>query len=455
MLVERIEWDNAVKLFRLKLRYEGFTNLWFYVMVVGAIACMNIVPGARSLLNDGSIYVTTSYPSTFADISPMSAFFAIIFAGAMSIRSDREKSFEVFPHTGSSRFLVVQMLNCLMLMTLGLVTLVYNAVSYAVYSHIAATREDIVILNTFDPGGQLLGLLSWLLFVFTASSLIFLLIALLEKYHLRALIPMTAFAALILAFTILGFIDITYFMEIRVSLDETPSPGSILTPGSILIWVSIWILLTLGAFLSARRTPDENTSAIWSNKTVIAWKVIVLTVIFIIVYWFVIGIFPNTAMSDINIRTQEAKGAAWGRETIIVDATDIPAGSDTGLVMDGIGRYEYGNATNIYDVERLSDEDPLTMHLNGSDDLSHFGGKQIKIKVLYPQNIINGYDTAASLNQRLDAWIDGTALHVKYSYDKPKKTVILPGWNFFGYNTGVGSGNYVEISVVDDAESGS
>jgi hypothetical protein len=449
MLVERIEWDNAVKLFRLKLHYESFANIWLYVIIIGALACMNLFEGVRGLLNDDLIYVLTVYSPTPADISPVSTFFAIILVGVMSMtRRDREKTFEVFPHTGSSRFIVAQMLNFLMLVILGLVTLAYNAASYAVYSHIVAPREDIVMLNTFDLGGQILGLLSWFLLVFVISAFISLLIALLEKYHLRALIPMTVFAALMTALIVLGFINITYSINNLEDLDEMPSPGS------VLIWAPVWMLLTLCAFLLARRTPGENTSAIWGNKAVTVWKVIVMIVIFTTLYWFVIGLFPNAAVPDINIKTQEADNAAWAKETIILDATDIPADSDTELSKEGIRGDEYG-ISNIYDVDRVSDEEPLMLQLNSSEDLTHFGGKQIKIKVLYHKNIINGYDKSAGLNQRLDAWIDGTVLHIKYSYDKPKKTVTLPGWNFYGYNRGVGPGSYVEISVVDGAETGS
>jgi hypothetical protein len=300
------------------------------------------------------------------------------------------------------------------------------------------------MLNTFDLGSQIVGLLLWLLLAFVASSFISLLLALIEKYRARALNPMTAFVALIIAFAILGILDIVSLPDFFGSV-EMPSPSD------VLIWVSIWRLLTLGAFFLARRAPREDTRE-RGGALMGFWKFIVLLMFVFQSGILVMNVFPNADAASINIHEQESREAAWGDETIVIDATDIPSDSDTELSIDGIGDDEYGNPC-IYDVERASDEEPFTLSLDSSDALSHFGGKQIKIKVHYPRHTVDGYDIAASMNQRLEAWIDGTTLRVKYSYDKPKKAEVFPGWNFFVHSVFFSSSGYVDISVVDDAES--
>jgi hypothetical protein len=79
------------------------------------------------------------------------------------------------------------------------------------------------------------------------------------------------------------------------------------------------------------------------------------------------------------------------------------------------------------------------------------------IKVRYTRHIFSGYDITATRNQRLDAWIEGTTLHLKYSYDSPWGFAVMPEWNFLGLDTGLydeekHSGT-VDVYIVDDAES--
>jgi hypothetical protein len=352
--------------------------------------------------------------------------------------------FDVFPQTGASRFIATQLTNCSLIVSGGLLTLAYNAACYFGYSRIAATYDDVVLLNTFDLGDQLLGLLSWLLFAFVFSAFISLLVALMDKYRIRVLISMTAFVAMIITLTILGILG-------EFSLPDFSGRVEMPSPVDALIWVAIWMLLALGAFLMARRASRDDARA-RGGAMMSLWKVIVLFLLIFQLGFLATYVFPNADVASIIIYEQESKEAKWGNETIMLDATDIPADSDTDLSVDGIRYNEYG-VSDVYDVERESDSESFTLLLNSSDSLTHFGGKHIKIKVHYPRHTINGYDIAARMNQRLDAWIDGTTLRVKYRYDKPKKMAAIPGWSFLNHTAFYGSSGYVDISVVDDAGS--
>jgi hypothetical protein len=154
---------------------------------------------------------------------------------------------------------------------------------------------------------------------------------------------------------------------------------------------------------------------------------------------FVADIFPDRVARAANIHAIESEEAALPHDTIILDATDIPSDSITSLKMDGI-RYE-GSELAVYNSEDKFHTLDLTMYLNVVEgELKHFGGKQITMKIYYVQESFYDYNLANVDNQHLDAWIEGTALCLKYRYDIPKGVAILPEWDFLGYRNGIYAG---------------
>jgi 3D (Asp-Asp-Asp) domain-containing protein len=167
-----------------------------------------------------------------------------------------------------------------------------------------------------------------------------------------------------------------------------------------------------------------------------SWMTVLLTV------------YPERTIPSTNIRADLLKKNRQS-ETITLKATDIPLGGSVELSMDGIREDEYGNL--IIDDSAHREEDPenkLGLYLNMDDGaLEHIGGKEIKIQVSYLMDEENGYDLLAGTNSKVEAWLEGSVLHLKYTYDMPNRAIILPEWNFIGYGRGGGDfGGEVKIA---------
>ncbi|MDR1042840.1 MAG: hypothetical protein LBL54_02935 [Clostridiales Family XIII bacterium] len=423
MLMKRTEWDNAVKLLRLQWKAAWLYYIIMYVAVMGWMTFFTISIDINSMSDDDSFNILSA-----PDLSYTSIVMAIALPVMIAImRREMEKPLDVFPHTGASRFVAWQMYCGLFTVILGLLTLASNIATCAVYGHIAESK-NVAILNPFDLGDQLLGLLSWLLFVLVVSALASLLAALMEKYRIRALIPLTAFAGLIIAYTFLLAVYTRDFSNI----------GETLSPAYLLLWAAVWILLTFAAFLVMRGTPRDDAPVTGGNMAIRIWKAGVLSVLVLQSGVFIGEVFPNNVAQTVydTVSVHEPENAPVD-ETLILDAADIPAGKVTSLSMEGIRNFEEGDP-EIDDAEREFDFDGLGLTLNYSEDeLANFGGKQIVINVRYARQIIGKYDLTEIRNQRFDAWIEGTVLHLKYSYDTPWGIVALPEWNFLDWGIGL------------------
>jgi hypothetical protein len=267
------------------------------------------------------------------------------------------------------------------------------------------------------------------LFVLVVSALASLLAALTDKYRLRALIPMTALAGLSIAF----------MTALAGGAYDLPNYGEALTPAYLLLWTPVWILLTLVAFLVTRGTSRDDAPVMGTNMAIRIWKAGVLSVLVLQFGFFTGAVFPDSTAQTAgdNISVQELPEDAPFDDTIVLSAADIPEGKATSLSMDEISYVEEDDIYYIHSIEN-PDTSLLKLRLNFSEDeLTHFGGKQIVINIRYARNIVGGYDITDTRNQQFYAWIEGAALHIRYSYDTPKGVAILPKWDLFNLNIGL------------------
>jgi hypothetical protein len=220
--------------------------------------------------------------------------------------------------------------------------------------------------------------------------------------------------------------------------------------GSVLLWVFIWVLLTVGTFWVNRGTVYHRPKGRSGAITVVT--IVILVMLMFQSLMIILMVYPTRTIPATNTRAELVRKNRQS-ETITLKATDIPLGGSVELSMDGIRENEYGNLM-IYDPAHREEpiENQLAMDLHVNDGaLEHIGGKEIKIKVRYSFNDENGYDLLAGTDRKVGAWLEGSVLHFKFTYNAPKRAVILPEWNFAGYSRGGGDGSgYVEIAGTDE-----
>jgi len=407
MFMDKIEFKNIVPLTKAKVR-NGKPGFFWLVMII-AFILTNLIP---TLFN---IFKKTDSVSNYSTIDFSGLFlfaFAVIFIILNIMYRQMNDYLSVYPQTNNTRFISTQLSQYFVIVIVAVFCLVMYLVEYGLFKILSFSFDNIVLALNFNIGFVIVGLFTFLMYMFLLISVFSLIGVILRKFGY---------------FTILVFIGLISFLWINLkwSIKYVPSIWRFLTrePNIAMFFLKsilVWLAITIIALLLNKYTIYYKSKNKLSNKILLG-SISVILVVLVLTTFLKLSVDVSDKPMQV-VTTQEVQTGspyASGRyNEIVIDVSTLPVGSKIKVVCNGIISSQTGN---------------YSFH---SNDIYYTGQETINIDkdklyiyYCFSLNVLNGYNLTDYTNPKLTAELKGDTLYLDYSYTKNLKVVFLPIWS--------------------------
>ncbi len=353
-----------------------------------------------------SLVNVLKYEATVTDIRiyDYSAFLLLGLLGGAIISCIRYKHlsdyYNVFPQTGTSRFLSTQFILYLWLAFISILALVMYMVQFVIFKLLSMLNSNIILAFRTDLGVVLTGVFIFFLYGLVMISLFSLMATLIRKFNEIAIAILMIIAAILITSEEGIFKTISKMFSF---LTEEPKIGIFVLKG-----LFVWLLLSAAALLVNRYTIYYKTQRKYKNSIVTAVGIASLILISIIRASIPVkgetfvsyNTFSNYGLNDDEYNI-------WQDKTILLDVSD----------------YEVLSTITVTTNFDLSDNmmTPINEHIVPFGDT-------IEIRYRLPIRIMNDYNLSELTNPEFTARLEDNQLILDYSYIKNTKVIFLSPW---------------------------
>ena len=396
MFMGNDEIKNTMALTRIKFKATK-TYMLRVILFISLAFLAVMIPSLVSILK---------YKAMVSDIKiyDYSYFLFLGLIGAVITSCSRYKQindyYNIFPQTGTSRFLSTQLILYLWLALISVFAFAIYMIQFVIIKLLSKLNSNIILAFRTDIGLILTGIFIYFLYGLLMISFFSLMATLIRKFNEIAIGILMVFAAILVTSEEGLFHAIPKLLSFLI---EEPKISIFLLKGMV-----VWLLLFIAALLVNHYTLYHKTQRKYKNSIVTAVGVAALILISIIRASLPDGeetfikhnVYYNGSFSD-------DKFNLWQDKTIVLDASEheglsqIPIESNFGLSDD--------------------------MYM--APDKHIFGfGNSIEIRYRLPVRIMNDYNLTELTNPEFTAKLEDDKLVLNYNYIKNTKVIFISPW---------------------------
>lgn len=406
MFMDRRELKNAVELYKIRNREARLSHFILY-----AIPIFLFVLDLFGVFTQVFYYTDQVVAFELNTYSKLSFFFLMIFSLALSFNYNNfNREHQVLPQTNKSRFLSYGLYNYMVFLKISILSLAVYLLQYGIISILASFNGNIHFAYDFSIAFVIWGFIVNLIYGFLAIALLIFIGALDRKFGLIFRIIIGAFALLsIVSFngTSMG----TYIMKIVGFWTKEPSLILFTLKG-----VALWLFISGVSWII-----NNNTIYFKSPSASHFFKGLVISIgLFLIITISTVFIFmSNLTISGSNMEVSVSENIEFddysGFTKIPVDCSNLKDGDIVKIITNFSPSNENISIwTDSAEGYEIKNEDIDGLHVS------------YELGELFMDNV----DLNKFSKPSFEASLEGTNLHINYSYKKNQKVLILSPYSF-------------------------
>lgn len=406
MFMDRRELKNAVELYKIRNREARLSHFILY-----AIPIFLFVLDLFGVFTQVFYYTDQVVAFELNTYSKLSFLFLMIFSLALSFNYNNfNREHQVLPQTNKSRFLSYGLYNYMVFLKISILSLAVYLLQYGIISILASFNGNIHFAYDFSIAFVIWGFIVNLIYGFLAIGLFIFIGVLDRKFGLIFRIIIGAFALLsIVSFngTSMG----TYIMKIVGFWTNEPSLILFTLKG-----VALWLFISGVSWIINNNTIYfKSPSTSHFSKGLVISIGLFLTLTITTVFIFMSSSTISSHNKNVSVSETVGFDTHDGYIQLPVDCSNLKEGDVIKIITN------FSTSSENLSIWTVSEDD---YDMNNAD----IDGLHVSYDLgeLFMDNV----DLNKFLKPSFEASLEGTNLHINYSYKKNQKVLILSPYSF-------------------------